>query len=77
MGQMTDEELKSIIGMFPGETQDSAIQRYAYEAEERVGSMLTRARASEQELKRLRKIIRQMRKPMKSMRNLLRDARGR
>lgn len=54
---MTDEELRSLIGMFPGENQDSAIQRYAYEVENRVGSMLTRAQASEQELKRVRKLL--------------------
>lgn len=67
---MSDEELAALIGMRPDEDQHTAIRRYVRETEDHYGSLLSRTTAAEQELKRLRRII-------KWMRDLVKDARGR
>jgi hypothetical protein len=67
---VTDDELAALIGMRPDEDQHTALRRYVREVEDSCGSTLSRAVAAEQELRRLRRII-------KRMRDLLKDARGR
>ena len=54
---MTDLELSVLIDMRSNENQDMAIRRYVYETNISLGSMLSRAKASEQELKRVRKLL--------------------
>ena len=54
---MTDGELSSLIGMRPGEDQATAIRRYVRETQNNYGAVMSRAEAAEQELKRVRKLL--------------------
>lgn len=54
---MTDDELASIIGLRPGEDQDTAIRRYVRETRNAYGALQSRCAAAEQELKRIRKLL--------------------
>jgi len=54
---MTDDELSGLIGMRPGEDQAAAIRRYVRETQHHYVSVVSRAEAAEQELKRVRKLL--------------------
>jgi DnaJ-class molecular chaperone len=56
---MTDAELATLIGgMRCDENQDDAIRRYVRETENRYGSKVSELAAADQELKRIRKLLR-------------------
>lgn len=55
---MTDEELGELIGGIRiGEDHAAAIRRYVRETQDHYGSVVSRAEVAEQELKRVRKLL--------------------
>ncbi len=61
---MIDDELANLIGLRPGEDQDTAIRRYVRETQNAYGALQSRTDAAEQELKRIRKMLRRTEKTL-------------
>ena len=61
---MIDDELANLIGLRPGEDQDAAIRRYVRETRNAYGSLQSRTAAAEQELKRIRKVLKKAEKAL-------------